>query len=487
MSNTQYYMYIEMRNQEIDKEDKARMFGNNNDGGDRRKDEIKNGSAYRSFSRALCNFVFPEEITRPYPSTLKEFKMDVDEAKDDILVKKSEAIATEKSKRGKGAYEKAIAKALGQLTEEHLGAKGLRTFGPKMQAIIDNVNTSPGPALVYSVFRNVEGLKILSMAFDIQGYTELQVKKDMAGKWHMMCSDFSKPKYIVFTDRRDEVDILLNIFNSDFKELPPTLWKELQKMGIHDNIRGDFIRVLMITQSGSEGISLKNVRQAHVMEPYWNDIRVKQVFGRAVRANSHAALPKKERIVETFIYIMTLNEKQKNSNAIVMNRDQGTTSDGYIFDIAKRKASINDQFLQLLKNSSVDCMVNKAVHKTAVQCFKPPAQKDKSAPTYHLGSMTRDHAENKVKTEKVTVVVSREFKPMKKRHNGREIVLLMNPTADDQAVYERYAPSTSHDALWKGIYYKDDAELGTTFVLVGIYKEDQTTKKKGVIWVIKET
>ena len=37
----------------------------------------------------------------------------------------------------------------------------------------------------------------------------------------------------------------------------------------------------MITQSGSEGISLKNVRQVHLLEPYWNMIRMDQVIGRA--------------------------------------------------------------------------------------------------------------------------------------------------------------------------------------------------------------
>jgi hypothetical protein len=312
----------------------------------------------------------------------------------------------------------------------------------------------------------------------------------MGGKWHLQCSDMSmsKPKYIVFTDQRDEVDILLNIFNSDFEKLPPTLLKDLKKMGIADNIRGDFVRVLMITQSGSEGISLKNVRQAHVMEPYWNDIRVKQVFGRAVRANSHAALPKKGRIVDTFIYITRMTDKQIAANSLVANYDQSKTSDGYIYDIAARKAVINDQFLQMLKNASVDCMVNKAVHKTAVQCFKPPAQKDKSAPTYHLGSMVRDHDENKVLAQPVTTKVQRQFKPMKALHSGRALVLLMNPTADDQAIYERHAPQSRASTMplgWQGIYYKDDAEMGSTFVLVGLYEEDPATKKKGVIWVIK--
>ena len=38
------------------------------------------------------------------------------------------------------------------------------------------------------------------------------------------------------------------------------------------NLRGSIVKIIMITQSGSEGISLKNVRQVHITEPYWNKI-----------------------------------------------------------------------------------------------------------------------------------------------------------------------------------------------------------------------
>ena len=47
----------------------------------------------------------------------------------------------------------------------------------------------------------------------------------------------------------------------------------------------------MITASGAEGISLKNVRFVHIMEPYWHPVK-RQVIGRARRICSHADLPK---------------------------------------------------------------------------------------------------------------------------------------------------------------------------------------------------
>ena len=56
----------------------------------------------------------------------------------------------------------------------------------------------------------------------------------------------------------------------------------------------------MITASGAEGISLKNVRYVHITEPYWHPVRIEQVIGRARRICSHKNLPEQYRTVEVF-------------------------------------------------------------------------------------------------------------------------------------------------------------------------------------------
>ena len=44
------------------------------------------------------------------------------------------------------------------------------------------------------------------------------------------------------------------------------------------------------------------------MEPFWNYIRIDQVFGRAIRMKSHMneLLPKGERNVEQYLYLSSL-------------------------------------------------------------------------------------------------------------------------------------------------------------------------------------
>ena len=65
----------------------------------------------------------------------------------------------------------------------------------------------------------------------------------------------------------------------------------------------------MITAGGAEGITLKNVRFVHLMEPYWHPVRTEQVIGRAVRICSHQALPSDKSIYRLSIYYEILSKQ----------------------------------------------------------------------------------------------------------------------------------------------------------------------------------
>mgnify|MGYP003320369077 CR=1 FL=1 len=68
-----------------------------------------------------------------------------------------------------------------------------------------------------------------------------------------------------------------------------------------DNINGDNIKVIIVSRAGSEGMDFKNIRQMHILDPWYNLNRTNQTIGRAVRNLSHCMLPFKERNVEIFL------------------------------------------------------------------------------------------------------------------------------------------------------------------------------------------
>ena len=107
-------------------------------------------------------------------------------------------------------------------------------------------------------------------------------------------------------------DIIRKVYNNDFEELPKSLKSQSEKSG-KNNLRGDILKVLLTTKTGAEGIDLHNVRQVHVVEPFWNPM-VKQVKGRAVRVGSHVQLPPSDRTVEIFTYLASITKPQLKSD-----------------------------------------------------------------------------------------------------------------------------------------------------------------------------
>jgi Rad3-related DNA helicase len=44
----------------------------------------------------------------------------------------------------------------------------------------------------------------------------------------------------------------------------------LKKIKDIKNIDGSLISVLLVTQTVSEGVDLKNIREVHILDPWWN-------------------------------------------------------------------------------------------------------------------------------------------------------------------------------------------------------------------------
>jgi hypothetical protein len=365
MSSHQWLQYEDVRMKERQMEDRsARM--RNIQGGQSMFQETSS-STYRAFSRAVCNFAFPKFLVRPWPSSVRDM---LESGSDDTLDGNADDAAPVDDpgefkiggavNSAKDAYTVAITRVLSKLqkmSDAALVGEGLRECSPKFSAFLERLKVSPGPALVYSQFRHVEGIGVLSLVLDANGYAELKLEKDKDGQWTVRIApgQLEKPKYASFGPDRERNRILLAVFNSDFDRVPPRVREALGLDRQKDNLHGQVMKLLQITQSGAQGISLQNVRQVHILEPFWNQIRIDQVIGRAVRAHSHKRLPPEERQVEVFMYICQLSKDQKSSSATIRIKDNGLTSDQYVRSIAERKSNIIGQMLEVMKATSIDC------------------------------------------------------------------------------------------------------------------------------------
>ena len=379
MSDYQFDQYVEARDVEQDSERKGKIAAMSRKASNSRP----RGGLFRIFSREFSNFVFPPDIDRPYlkhasikkPTGKKKDSNFTNSIKDADIVA-NDVIENDKKKLNE-KYQRRLNESLKKLDDGAstylvAGATGLGKYSPKMEAILNNIKKGPGKVLVYSNFRTLEGIEIFSKVLDHNGFRRYSPVKKNSGL-----------TYTLFTGTEDEKERV----------------KSLEVYNSYENRNGDLIKVLLITSAGAEGLDLKCVRQVHIMEPYWTEIRAEQVIGRAVRVNSHIDLPVKDRTVQIYRYHSVFTADQEKER-----KREPISTDEYIYESAMVKQRVVDEILMMMKEMSVDCVLNaydnNAGSNSKIKCFA--FGKDKSGMSF-LPDLNKDiiYSQTGVSTKEV--------------------------------------------------------------------------------------
>lgn len=338
-------------------------------------------------------------IVMQEPITTEEV---VQKAKDDVVSEAAAEIAVQQQQevtrvlsyqeRIKKAMEKLATNKTNYLKLDALAQEGrLSQYSTKMDQMIRRILVSKGSNLVYSQFKTVEGLGVLGLALKANGFVEIEIEgadgKNMrfsdATETSLRKGPEAKEKRFIFLTGeglREKRNLILNIFNGNFDKIPEDMRRIFEESGYGEkkNMYGDICWVFGITGAGAEGISLKCCRSVHIMEPYWNKVRLDQVKGRAIRICSHQDLPFKDREVEIYTYYTIFSAEQKNQNKIdvtIRQTDEDETSDEKVFNVGVKKDQINQEILDMLKETAVDCGLN-AADNGPVSCFMVDGRPD---------------------------------------------------------------------------------------------------------------
>ena len=213
-------------------------------------------------------------------------------------------------------------------------------YSKKIKHILFNIKKSKGIVMIYSQY--LEGGCIpVALALEelgLQRYGNKSLFKTTPPNPHKFTNEKGKEfigKYIMITGDQ---------FLSSSKRNK----KELKASTNPINKYGEQVKVVIISQAGSEGLDFKNIRQIHLLEPWYNLNRTKQTIGRSVRKMSHCLLPFKERNVQIFLYGTQLDES-----------NQTESLDLYMYRYAETKAVKIRNVLRILKENAVDCVLNK--------------------------------------------------------------------------------------------------------------------------------
>lgn len=383
MSDYQYSVYRVFEKIENEIEKKARRFG----GG---------SQLYHTYTRQASNFVFPNininvngEL-RPRPGKFKISEKQADalskgktESQKELIKKSPDTDATPENRDGVKKYIEAL-ELFVNTTEKYFKnikeadektgvtiTKNLEEFkagfykefeekfdryytsdkykksalltamyecSPKITAIVFATYCSPGKVMIYSNYVLMEGIDMIKVYLRLIGYNDYKIAQPGKGfgEYHGRIS------------KEDRIKVK-QIFNDN-------------------NIRGERCMIIILSPSATEGIQLHEIRQEHILEPYWTEVRIHQVIGRGIRQCSHKNLPMAERVVTVYRYkVLKPDDKDADDT-------EPTTADEYVEMQAKAKDNLIQSFLTALKEAAVDCELFKP-HNMIAQtytCFKFP-------------------------------------------------------------------------------------------------------------------
>ena len=205
----------------------------------------------------------------------------------------------------------------------------LDKFSTKYKNIINYINNSEGIIYIYSRYI-YDGILPLALALEQNGYTRYQNTQLLNSGNKLEY----KGSYIMITGGG---------------ELSSTKERDISDCINSSNKDGEKIKIVLGTQASGEGIDFHNIREVHILEPWFHLNTLEQAIGRGVRYCSHIDLPFNKRNVTIYQHVTLLSDKYSGFETV----------DIYRYRKAEEKAIKMSEVERLLKQIAIDCHLNK--------------------------------------------------------------------------------------------------------------------------------
>ncbi|CAH6419610.1 VV D6-like helicase [uncultured virus] len=283
----------------------------------------------------------------------------------------------------------------------------IRTLSCKFAEIVRLVMGEPGNAFVYGEFVEGSGAIVLALCLEGMGFVRYNESTSMflgvgADTVKPVCSGSDRDA----ANRRVRPNILsrqqgapmryglLTRDTSDAK-----FHSMMEAMNSYENRHGDYIKVLISSRVGRDGINVKNVLQIHLVGSEWNQSGIYQALSRGIRATSHDDLINEER--DRLIAEGDTVTKPRISVKIYKHAaldENGSGIDLQMYRMAEYKDRSIKRVMRIMKQCAIGCQIhyNRNVLPTDVDgsaacdydvCHYPcvdPAPAEKDFSTYDV-------------------------------------------------------------------------------------------------------
>jgi hypothetical protein len=214
----------------------------------------------------------------------------------------------------------------------------LGKYAPKLQRICDLIRQSEGIVMIYSQFV-WSGILPMAVALEHLGFRRHGARNILKNADivdpPVRYPGVPFPSYCILSG---EVEAMGNAKIEDL----------LKDINDPRNQHGELVKVVLMSPVAGEGLSLKNMREVHVLDPWYHLNRLDQVIGRAIRTCSHVSLPLEERNVSVFLHVAV--------------SDNIESTDLKTYQIAARKAKQMEEVENTIRDMALDCPLLKHVN-----------------------------------------------------------------------------------------------------------------------------
>jgi hypothetical protein len=211
-----------------------------------------------------------------------------------------------------------VEKLQGKTKQETL--KNIAKYSSTYAKVIEKILTTKGNCFVYSSIVQGSGCILFSLLLDLVGFSKASGKEREKGL-----------RYGLLTQQTTTVKERRQITN---------------RYNRKDNIKGDYIKVIIGSRVVSEGYSFRNVIFESINTPHWNYSEIAQAIARGIRLGSHNDL-----------VILGETPKVEIMQPVAVSTN-GESVDLFLYQTSEDKDISIRNILRLLMETAFDCALN---------------------------------------------------------------------------------------------------------------------------------
>lgn len=234
--------------------------------------------------------------------------------------------------------------------------------------LIDDPKNDNKSSFCYTPFVEAGGSSLLAMCFEALGYEIFDITAPVFGKLKEEGGISFCP---AVRDNYDEFTLPPNRPTRLTKKKRVALFTGktpdnlktniLETFNSPENLHGEYIKVLIVSKIGREGINTANIQSIHIVGPEWNQASIYQGISRVIRATSHVNLLAEKRrqlVLENKNPDNAIIDIELYQHAAVTSR--GTSNDIYMYLVVEQKDIEIKGIDRIMKQSAIDCHLHRA-------------------------------------------------------------------------------------------------------------------------------